>query len=215
MTVLVSSDPTQEGSVIGKGLYTGGIIDSAMLFKGLKAAIETYRVMELQSLSSHDVQRFNQYDVRPNKKEFWTMFRKYCRKQNSETKKSNWILEFWSGYPLYREPVEAAEGDNNYLSAMASSANLSMVDVSNYCGITHRKLHDMLNKQYKKTLRSCNSTNAAKDMSAARKPSCIQSLGEYEALNTRKDTIVRPELSTSIRYVSVYVTNDQTIQLVY
>jgi len=134
-TALISFDSKNE-EITGRGITTS--VDAKLCFDMLKFVLTEYQ---------RDVLQCNAV-VPLNKKMFWRGLRTYCQTRFQDDM-TNWGRVFWAGYPLYQIPISSHE-DNFYLFRM-NTMIVNLETANNTCTLTHKQLHDMLNKQYRKS----------------------------------------------------------------
>jgi len=134
-TALISFDYKNE-EITGRGITAS--IDAKLCFDTLKFVITEYQ---------SDILQYNTV-VPVNKKTFWRGLRTYCQTRFQDDM-TNWGRGFWAGYPLYQIPISSQE-DNFYLFRM-NTMIVNLETANNTCTLTHKQLHDMVNKQYRKS----------------------------------------------------------------
>eukprot|EP00510_Aplanochytrium_minuta_P004079 CAMPEP_0184025134 /NCGR_PEP_ID=MMETSP0954-20121128/12583_1 /TAXON_ID=627963 /ORGANISM="Aplanochytrium sp, Strain PBS07" /LENGTH=355 /DNA_ID=CAMNT_0026308767 /DNA_START=553 /DNA_END=1620 /DNA_ORIENTATION=- len=133
-TALISFDHKKE-EFTGRGVATS--TDPKFAFESLKTVVREYQQYCVQ----------NRLGKPDSKRGFWKGLYAYCQRCSSAGT-DNWALVFWAGYPLYQIP-----NSNEHAKLFLSRMNTAIVDneARNYdCTISHKQLHDMVNKQFQK-----------------------------------------------------------------
>eukprot|EP00510_Aplanochytrium_minuta_P003455 CAMPEP_0184013258 /NCGR_PEP_ID=MMETSP0954-20121128/4909_1 /TAXON_ID=627963 /ORGANISM="Aplanochytrium sp, Strain PBS07" /LENGTH=500 /DNA_ID=CAMNT_0026293419 /DNA_START=505 /DNA_END=2007 /DNA_ORIENTATION=+ len=135
-SVLISFDRKKE-EITGRGLIIS--LDSKVAFDTLKASIGDFTKNIIRSQTKPE--------NLDNKKRFWKGLREYCQKRCA-VESGNWSLIVWAGYPLYQIPMN--ESRNQSFLYRMKTVTVDGDIATKRSTITHKQLHDMVNKQFRK-----------------------------------------------------------------
>uniref|UniRef100_A0A7S3UYX5 Uncharacterized protein n=1 Tax=Aplanochytrium stocchinoi TaxID=215587 RepID=A0A7S3UYX5_9STRA len=140
-TLLVSFDQKKE-EITGRGLIVS--LDAKVAFDTLKATIGDY----LKSINISPQMNIAQLE---NKKRFWKGLREYCQSRvRGSMDGMHWAIRVWAGYPLYQVPMSNATNTAFLFQLKTNTVSGDSAEATRECTVTHKQLHDMVNKQFRK-----------------------------------------------------------------